>query len=481
MAQAHIPLVFMYFAKAFAITLIAFIVVSCSQNPPRHVELHLPVPQTAAKPSSVATPDKTSQHNKALLAQQEKMDIPTTEEWHPVNLWDRIRAGFQLSDYTPDTLPKTLSWYKQRQYHMDRVVEQSAPYLHFVLEEVEKRGMPTEIALLPVVESDYKPFALSHSGAAGIWQFIPTTGEHYGLKQDEWYDGRRDIHASTRAALDFLQDLYKRLDNDWLLALAAYNSGGSTVERAIRRAKKNGKSGNFWSIRPLLPEETRHYIPKLLAISAMVMDPEFYDISLKKIPNEPHLTRLQINSRISLAVAARLAQLPIDEFRQLNPGFTRLVTPPNGPHDLLLPIDKAARFKWSLSQLSSSERIGWIYHTVAAGESLSVIAAKYGTTTAALKQSNNIRGNTIRIGEKLQILLTENSILQNISSQSLLSQNTPSTNKSVTHTVANGETLWSVARRYRVTITQLARWNAIPTAKPLMPGQKLVIRPRNNT
>ena len=179
-------------------------------------------------------------------------------------------------------------------------------------------------------------------------------------------------------------------------------------------------------------------------------------------------------------MAAKLAGLSIDEFRQLNPGFNRLVTPPGGPHDLMLPINKAAHFKWSLSRLTSSERIGWIYHTVTAGESLSVIAAKYGTTIAALKQSNNIRGNTIRIGEKLQILAGENSLLQKSSSQSLVSRKTPSS-KNITHTVANGDTLWSLARRYRVTITQLARWNAIPTAKPLVPGQKLVIRPRNNT
>ncbi len=466
----------MYFIKTFTATLVIFIIVSCSQNPTRHVELHLPVPQ----PAALSAENKAPPIVKNAAAAPKKIAEAPVNEWVPVDLWDRMRTGFQLSEHIPDTLPNTLSWYNQRQYHIDRVVEQSAPYLHFVLEEVEKRGMPSEIALLPIVESSYRPFAYSRSGAAGIWQFIPSTGEHYGLEQNEWYDGRRDIHASTRAALDFLQDLYQRLDNDWLLALAAYNSGGSTVERAIRTAKQQGKSGDFWSIRPLLPEETRHYIPKLLAISAIVMNPDFYGVSLKKIPNEPHLTRLRVKNRISLTVAAKLAGLSIDEFRQLNPGFNRLVTPPGGPHDLMLPINKAAHFKWSLSRLTSSERIGWIYHTVTAGESLSVIAAKYGTTIAALKQSNNIRGNTIRIGEKLQILAGENSLLQMSSSQSLVSRKTPSS-KNITHTVANGDTLWSLARRYRVTITQLARWNAIPTAKPLVPGQKLVIRPRNNT
>ncbi len=360
---------------------------------------------------------------------------------------------------------------------MDRVVEQSAPYLHFVLEEVEKRGMPTEIALLPVVESDYRPFAYSRSGAAGIWQFIPSTGKHYGLKQNEWYDGRRDIHASTHAALDFLQDLYERLDNDWLLALAAYNSGGFTVERAIRTARKSGKSGDFWSIRPLLPEETRHYIPKLLAISAIVRDPEFYDVSLKKIPNEPHLTRLRIDSQISLTVAARLAQLSIDEFRQLNPGFNRLVTPPDGPHDLLLPINKAARFKWALSQLPSDERTGWFYHTVASGENLGSIARRYGTTVVALVKANELRSSIIHPGDKLKVDIAGAPSLHTRRTSPV----TPGANQISTHTVANGDTLWELARRYRVTITQLAEWNAITASSPLMPGQKLVIQPPNNT
>ncbi len=466
----------MYSTKTIAATLMAFVTVSCSQTPPRHVELHLPVPQTLTNPSSTAGENWASQPEE--ITRRAKTNTPSvTEEWLPDDLWDRIRAGFQLSDYTHDTLPKTLSWYRQRQYHMDRVVEQSAPYLHFVLEEVEKRGMPSEIALLPVVESDYRPFAYSRSGAAGIWQFIPSTGKHYGLKQNEWYDGRRDIHASTRAALDFLQDLYERLDNDWLLALAAYNSGGSTVERAVRKVRRQGKSGDFWSIRPLLPEETRHYIPKLLAISAIVRDPAFYDVSLKKIPNEPHLTRLQIDSQISLTVAARLAQLSIDEFRQLNPGFNRLVTPPNGPHDLLLPIDKAARFKWALSQLPPDERTGWFYHTVASGENLGSIARRYGTTVVALVKANELRSSTIHPGDKLKVDVAGASSLHTRQTSPI----TPGANQITTHTVANGDTLWELARRYRVTITQLAEWNAITASSPLMPGQKLVIQPPNNT
>ena len=463
--------------KFFAFLLVMLLVDGCAQIPPRQVELDLPVPENTADSATLAGTDRPLSDPALVAAASNRIDGTTPLTWGPDDLWKRVRAGFQLSDYIPDTWPKTLSWYGQRQYYMDRIIEQSTPYLHFVLEEVEKRGMPTEIALLPIVESGYQPFAYSRSGAAGIWQFIPSTGKHYGLKRNAWYDGRRDIHASTRAALDFLQDLYKRLDNDWLLALAAYNSGGTTVERAVRTVRSHGKVGDFWSIRPLLPEETRHYIPKLLAISAMVMDPDYYDITLREIPNEPRLTRLRINEQINLAVAARLAGLSLDELRQLNPGFTRLLTPPDGPHDLLLPVDKGARFKWSLSQLPQAERIGWIYHTVAAGENLGGIARRYGTTVAALKSLNNLHGYTIHPGDRLRIQTTGPSFKLATATQG----GSSSSDKGVTHTVANGDTLWSLARRYGVTVAQLVRWNAIATGIPLVPGQKLVVKIYSNT
>ncbi len=455
--------------------LVALGLAACAQAPSRQVELYLPLPEKIAPPISASKQNTPRREAKTIVTPVAKESVQTKPQPAIVlDLWQRIRAGFQLSGYLPDKLPSRLAWYNQRQYHMDRVVERSAPYLYLVLEEVERRGMPTEIALLPVVESGYQPFALSRSGAAGIWQFIPSTGSHYGLKQDEWYDGRRDILASTRAALDYLEDLYKRLDNDWLLALAAYNSGGSTVERAVQTAIRSGKSGDFWSIRPLLPEETRHYIPKLLAISAMVENPDYYGITLKKIPNEPYLTRLRIEKRINLATAAKLAGLSLAELRQLNPGFNHLLTPPQGPHDLLLPISKAAQFKWKLAQLPPEKWIGWIYHTVAAGENLSVIAKRYGTTVAQLMRTNGLNSTLLRVGNQLKIPLGGNEPVD-------IAAVTSHPNSSITHTVSSGDTLWSLARRYRVTITQLARWNAIPKAKPLIPGQKLIIRPQGNT
>ncbi len=459
----------MNWTKFTAIAVVALLVYGCARLPARQVQLDLPVPVRSAD-LDWSFPGEP-QH-----AAREPEGDPHQQKWDPDNIWVRVRAGFRLSGHLPYSWPKKLSWYEQRQYYMDRITEQSAPYLHFVLEEVERRGMPTEIALLPVVESGYQPFAYSRSGAAGIWQFIPSTARHYGLKHNAWYDGRRDIYASTHAALDFLQDLYKRLDNDWLLALAAYNSGGSTVQRAVRTALRNGGSGDFWSIRHLLPRETRHYVPKLLAISAMVRDPEYYDLRLKEIPDEPRLIHLQVDEQINLAVAARLARLSLDELRQLNPGYTRLLTPPDGPHDLLLPVEKGAHFKWQLSQLSPAERVGWIYHTVSPGESLIGIARRYGTTVAALRASNRLRGSTIHPGDRLRIVTAGEPTGRAVGRE----DGSPS-HRGVTHTVTNGDTLWSLARRYGVTVAQLVRWNAIATGTPLVPGQKLVVRVYSNT
>ncbi len=476
MERAPLPFRPMHVAKTTMLMLTGIVLAACAQTPPRQVELHLPLPEKMLPSPSAVAKEKASRSAAAAHVTRGRTIRLEPQPTVASDLWERIRTGLRLSDNLPKELPLRMSWYSQRQYHMDRVVEQSRPYLYLVLQEVERRGMPSEIALLPMVESGYQPFALSRSGAAGIWQFIPSTGRHYGLIQNEWYDGRRNIQASTRAALDFLQDLYERLDNDWLLALAAYNSGGSTVERAVQTARRNGKSGDFWTIRPLLPKETRHYIPKLLVISAMIKDPDHYGITLKKIPNEPYLTRLQIDKRINLSIAAKLADLSLKELRRLNPGFNYLLTPPDGPHDLLLPVHKAARFKWNLAQLPHEKWIGWRYHTVTAGENLTAIAKHYGITVAALMRANGLNSSLLRIGEQLKIPLQEAEATDIASIANL-----PGRDGGITHTVTTGETLWSLARRYRVTITQLAKWNAIPAAKPLIPGQKLIIRPQGNT
>ena len=217
-----------------------------------------------------------------------------TEIPQPVerDLWNRIRAGFQLEDMDHPRIQRELNWYARHPEYMERVAERAQPYLHFIVEEFEKANIPSEIILLPIVESAFQPFAYSHGRAAGIWQFIPGTGRRFGLEQNWWYDGRRDVYASTMAAIKYLTSLNKQFDGDWMLALAAYNSGSGTVKRAIRRNKRQGKPTDFFSLH--LPKETRAYAPKLMALKKLIANPEKYDMTIPSIPDEPYLARVKL-------------------------------------------------------------------------------------------------------------------------------------------------------------------------------------------
>jgi membrane-bound lytic murein transglycosylase D len=269
------------------------------------------------------------------------------------DLWERIRNGMGLP--RPRAGITSLEWLSLKQAYFNVIVDRARPYLHHIVEEVERRDMPLEIALLPIVESAYQATADSPKGAAGIWQFIPGTGKRFGLKQNAWYDGRRDVMASTEAALDYLDTLYERFDGDWLLAIAAYNCGEGAVENAIERNRRLGLSTDFWSLD--LPAETQEYIPKLLAISSIIADPSEYQLTLDPIPNRPYLKEVHIDGQINLDKVAALANMTVSELRSLNPGFKSSTTDPAGPHRLALPIHKAEKFQQRLAQLSIRQRL----------------------------------------------------------------------------------------------------------------------------
>ena len=329
--------------------------------------------------------------------------------------------------------------------------------------------MPSELALLPVVESAFQPYAYSSGRAAGIWQFVPDTGRRFGLKLNWWYDGRRDIVASTRAALDYLEYLHNTFDGDWLLALAAYNSGEGTVLKAMHYNKRRHRPVDFWSLR--LPRETEQYVPRLLALRDIVAAPEKLGISLKPIADEPYLTSVKIDSQLNLATAAKLADMDLEELHQLNPGFNRWATAPDGPHRLLLPLDKAAIFATQVAELSPEDRIHWVRHRVRSGETLGGIALHYKTTTRVLRQLNNLKGNLIRAGHYLVIPLEDNS---QRTAQSTPAEN-PDTGDKTVHTIATGDNLWLLARRYGTTVKQLCNWNRISSHTPLRPGQQIIV------
>ncbi|MDX1336030.1 MAG: transglycosylase SLT domain-containing protein, partial [Gammaproteobacteria bacterium] len=366
------------------------------------------------------------------------------------DLWQRVRAGYALEHHTDQSRVQSfIDWHQCHPDYLHRVTARGEPYLHMILEEIDARGMPTELVLLPIVESAFVPFAYSHGRAAGIWQFIPSTGRYFGLDQNWWYDGRRDIYASTNAALDYLQKLHKSFDGDWLLALAAYNAGGGNVRKAIRKNKKLGKPTDFWHLD--LPKETKFYVPKLLAMSAIVEEPLAYGLSLWPVDDLPYLTKVETNGQIDLAVAAELAELDLDEIYQLNPGFNRWATSPDGPHYLLLPITHAERFSTSLNKLPAEERVTWLRHKIKSGETLSHIATNYHTTTSVLKEANNIRGSNIRAGKYLLVPTSSKPVTgYSLSSTERLKkqQNRKRSGQKIVHVVSNGDTLWDLSREY---------------------------------
>jgi membrane-bound lytic murein transglycosylase D len=392
------------------------------------------------------------------------------------DLWEELRDGFDLNGYEHPRVDAQLNWYAKNQRYLDRVSNRALPYLYFILREIQDRGIPTEIALLPVVESAFQPFAFSSGRAAGIWQFIPETGKRFGLKLNWWYDGRRDIYASTHAALDYLQQLNKRFKGDWLLALAAYNSGEGTVGRALRRAAKEGKPQNFWALD--LPKETRDYVPKLLAISAIVAEPGYYKVKLNQIPYSPYFRKVKTNGQLDLIKAAELAEIKIDEFYQLNPGFNRWAMPPDGPHYLLVPIENANLFRENIATYDPKERIRWQRHIVKNKETLNSIARKNSTTASILKRINKLSSNKVASGKSLVVPKAPKglkSYLASLDKKKTDSKITSNPKQKLTHTVGSGDSLWGISQEYNVSMGKLAEWNNMDQDDVLMAGKKLVV------
>lgn len=265
------------------------------------------------------------------------------------NLWQRLRAGYKLQVKDNEEIERTVESFSRKPRFFENISQRARPYLYYIVQELERRKMPLELALLPAIESSFRPTALSPKKAAGVWQFIPSTGRNYGLRQNRFYDGRRDVLASTRAALDYLERLNEMFDGDWLLSVAAYNCGEGAVQRAIRKNEAREKPTDFWALD--LPRETRQYVPNLIAVSKIVAEPEKHDVKLSYISNHPYLQNVNVGTQINLNLAAKLAGLSTHEFNRLNPGYRLGVTDPDGPHLLTLPIDKVDNFKQQLTAL----------------------------------------------------------------------------------------------------------------------------------
>ena len=317
------------------------------------------------------------------------------------DLWTRMRTGFDLPSVNLDVVRDHIEEYVKHPHLFTQILQRGEPYLFHILNRLEQNGMPAELALLPVVESAFDPFATSPAGAAGIWQFMPETAAYLGLNQDWWYDGRRDVITSTEAALDYLGKLYKRFDGEWFLALSAYNAGGSRVQRAIRQNRDTGKPDDFWHL--ALPAETRSYIPKLIALRAIIENPHDYNISLPHLSDSRYFSTVDIQGQLELKVAARLSGIPLHELQRLNPGYSLSITPPDRTHTLLVPSSVADIFRTRIARLPEDQRIQSIRHRIRLGDNLSTIAQQYRTTVSDIRRANRLKGSKIITGDLLII------------------------------------------------------------------------------
>jgi len=411
---------------------------------------------------------------------EESQPSPTV----PASLWSRIRQGFRLNDLASPLVKDWEGWYSRRPDYVARMVARSQRYLHYIVEEVEKRGMPTEIALLPMIESAYNPVAYSRSHASGIWQFIPSTGKLYGLEQNWWQDERRDVISATRAALDYLQKLYDMF-GAWELALASYNWGEGAVSRAIARNAARGLPGDYLSLD--MPAETRNYIPKLQAVKNIVARPEAFGLALADIPNRPYFTPVTTARHIDVKLAAKLADTPHEEFVALNPAHNRPVIRADGNRTLLVPADRAEQFA---ARLEAHDRpfVSWQPYTLGRADRIDRIAEQHGMTAGELRQVNGISANLKNLVGVTILVPANGSTSANLSPvaftqtppQPVAAPAPAARSASATHVVRSGDTLYSIARRYGTTPQQVMAWNALRSGQVSV-GQSLTIAVQTQT
>jgi membrane-bound lytic murein transglycosylase D len=409
------------------------------------------------------------------------------------DLFQRIRRGFAMPDISDELVRYHQQWYLDRPDYLRRMVERGSRYLYHVVDELDKRGLPMELALLPMVESAYNPMAYSRAKASGLWQFIPSTGKHYKLDQDWWKDERRDVVASTAAALEYLQSIYE-LHGEWHLALASYNWGEGAVGRAIEKNQAQGLPTDYLSLN--MPGQTRNYVPKLQALKNIFNDQALVSaLDLPKVPNQPYFVTYTTGARIDVDVAARLAEMPVDEFVALNPAHKRPVIQPDT--SLVIPAEKLETFVGNLAAHGDENKplSSWRSYTLRPGEQLDKVAQRFGMTLARLRAVNGIRGKT-RPAPGMVLLVQGNDRGRNTASAArpgspdrirnaaekagkpaaLPAKASP---KNTLYTVRRGDTIYSIARRFKVAEEDLIRRNRV-RPKTLKVGTTLTIPAENS-
>ncbi len=393
------------------------------------------------------------------------------------NLWDHVRAGFKLDlSQDNDRIAVQRNWYAQHQPHLNRVALRASRYLYHTVTEAEQRGIPTELALLPVIESAFDPFAYSRASAAGMWQFIPGTGKFFGLKQNGWFDGRRDIIESTRAAYDFLTQLQARFGS-WELALAAYNAGPGAVQRAINRNVADGLPTDFWSLR--LPSETMSYVPRFLAMAQIINSPESLGLKLRPLIDQPYFRVVSTSGQIDISAAASLAGVSLKEMYQLNPGFSRWATDPEGPHRLLIPAFLPSDFEKQISSLPAPENVVVEHYKVKRGDTLSRVAKRFSIAPSELKRLNGLKSSTLKAGATLVISQPRTGNAEFARVQNELfgkSRSVAAAQRTVSrYKVRRGDTLSTIARKHGLSTKQLANLNGLRGKTHVRLGQVLKV------
>lgn len=451
--------------RLFSSLILCGTLASCqlAENPsPPEITTATPQPERSSEPVE-STQAKTTRSAVQVPAIETEMEPVTT-------VWQRLQLGFQLQEhYQHPSVQAQLNIYRGDQRYFDLIAARARPFLFFIADEIEKRELPMELALVPVVESTFNPSAYSRENAVGLWQFLAGTGREFGLQQDWWYDGRRDPQASTLAALDYLQALHQQFDGDWLLALAAYNTGGANLSRALRRVEPDQRQ--FWNLPLAL--ETRSHVPKVLALSRLIQNPHEYGIQLEDIPNEDPLIKIDVGSQIDLARVAEIIELETEVLRTLNPGYLQWATHPEAPQSVAVPASKAQMLRDGLANLDRSEFVTWEHYRIRSGDTLGGIARRLNTTVDVLQVVNNLSGTQIIAGRSLLIPRGLAAVNYADLTPPPIPDSVAPTAVPQSYTVRRGDNLWTIARRFDLRSQAIADHNGLQLDALMQPGQIL--------
>lgn len=439
-----------------------------------------------------STPTSATELDAALLEEDDEdgeQAEPQTEEEETIDqtyadVWEKIQHARTIDVHDDSEVRKQRRFFDDKQRFMTQVAKRAEPFLYYIVSQLEARNMPLELALLPIVESGYNPLAKAKGGPTGLWQMVPVTGRNFGLTINSVYDGRKDALASTDAVLDYLQYLYNFLGNDWINAVAGYNSGERLIKSAIDKNRAQGKPIDFWSLN--IPANRVQTVPKWLAFIQIIREPSHYNLKVMPIANRPFLKRLPAPNGVEIAQIAKAAGLTKAEFRTYNPGYRQKLTPSQGKYQMALPIEHVAQYQQNQHQLYAQKRYDSQSYIVKSGDSLGAIAAKFGVSVKSLKQANNLSSDRINVGQALTLFTPTKSDEKTATPQIHVqthaqsqTSTTASTKPSVktaqtsTYKVKSGDSLDKIARKNKVKLADLMKWNQLNAKSIIKPGQEL--------